>query len=191
MDAIEPAPDVAAAGTSEDFCRILRLHQGRVRAYLRRYVLEADLADDLAQETFLVAYRSFPHRNPAAPLDLWLLGIARHRALTHLRDEARRRSHEARGLKAALAAWCVERIGAETDPAERDREVFALRQCLSQLPRHSAGLISAYYFERLTSAEIARKWGKKESAVRMTLLRLREALRHCVENRTVSPEVGP
>src|SRR5689334_18889566 len=160
----------------ESFAEILRLHQGRVRAYLRRYVLEADLADDLAQETFLAAYRSLPTRNPAAPIDLWLLGIARHRALKHLRDEARRRE---RPLKAALADWCATRI--ESDSTDED--VAALQQCLAGLPRHSAGLISAYYTDRLTSAEIARRSGKKESAVRMTLLRLREALRQCVQQR--------
>jgi len=191
MDAIEPASEIAATGVPEDFGRILRLHQGRVRAYLRRYVLEPDLADDLAQETFLAAYRSLPQRNPAAPLDLWLLGIARHRALRHLRDEARRRTHECRGLRASLAAWTADRVESDAERlGEREKEVSALRQCLARLPRNSAGIISAYYFQRLTSAEIARKWGKKESAVRMTLLRLREALRSCVESRTMTPEPG-
>jgi RNA polymerase sigma-70 factor, ECF subfamily len=175
MDSVEPA--------LESFAEILRLHQGRVRAYLRRYVLEADLADDLAQETFLAAYRSLPTRNPGAPVDLWLLSIARHRALKHLRDEARRM----RPLQAALASWTAARVES-TDPQEDD--VSALKQCLAGLPRHSAGLISAYYTDRLTSAEIARKWGKKESAIRMTLLRLREALRQCVEQRRLGAEAG-
>lgn len=177
--------------TATEFAEILRNHQGRVRAYIRRYVLEADLADDLAQETFLAAYRSLPHRNPAAPIDLWLLSIARHRALKHLRDEARRRDREMRPLKAALAAWCADQMESEApDRDDHQRQVTALRQCLAGLPRHSAGLVSAYYFQRLTSAEIARKWGKKESAVRMTLLRLREALKQCVEQRKLGAEPG-
>jgi RNA polymerase sigma-70 factor (ECF subfamily) len=191
MDAITSASEAAATGSPEEFGRILRLHQGRVRAYLRRYVCEPDLADDLAQETFLAAYRSLPQRNPAAPLDLWLLGIARHRALQHLRDEARRRDHEGRRLRAALASWSADRVEADAERmGDREREVSALKQCVAGLPRHSAGLISAFYYQRLTSAEIARKFGKKESAVRMTLLRLREALKLCVENRTVGPEPG-
>src|SRR5262245_17045383 len=108
----------AVAPVLESFGEILRLHQGRIRAYLRRFVMEADLADDLAQETFLAAYRSLPHRNPAAPIDLWLLSIARHRALKHLRDEARRRDREVRPLKAALAAWCASRV--ESDSTAED-----------------------------------------------------------------------
>ena len=183
MDAVET--------TAQTFGEILRQHQGRIRAYLRRFVPEADLADDLAQETFLAAYRSMPHRNPAAPIDLWLLSIARHRALKHLRDEARRRDREIRPLKAALAAWSADQIEAATpDWDDHERQVSALKQCLAGLPRHSAGLLSAYYDQHLTSAEIARKWGKKESAVRMTLLRLREALRQCVELRKMTAEPG-
>src|SRR5688572_20222288 len=138
MDAIEPV--------LQSFGEILRQYQGRVRAYLRRYVLEADLADDLAQETFLAAYRSLPHRNPAAPLDLWLLSIARHRALKHLRDQARRRDHEVGPLKAALAAWCAEQVDSSApDWDDHEKQVSALKKCLAGLPRHSAGLISAYY----------------------------------------------
>jgi len=172
----------AAGPVTETFAEILRTHQGRVRAYLRRWVLEADLADDLAQETFLAAYRSLPTRNPAAPIDFWLLSIARHRALKHLREEARR------PLPAALAEWCAARLESREDAMNDD--VSALQQCLAGLPQHSAGLISAYYRDHLTSAEIARRSGKKESAVRMTLLRIREALRQCVEQRRLGAEAG-
>jgi len=172
MDVIEPRP-----GKADAFGEILRLHQGRVRAYLRRYVSDADRADDLAQETFLTAYRGLDGRNPSAPLDLWLLGIARNRALTYLRDESRRRGR----LRAALAAWSAHR--AEAAGLEREGEVDALRECVRTLPPHSAGLLSDHYERRLTSAEIARRTGKNEGAVRMTLLRLREALKNCVRLR--------
>jgi RNA polymerase sigma-70 factor, ECF subfamily len=172
MDLIDPRPEKAHA-----FGEILRLHQGRVRAYLRRYVFDADMADDLAQETFLAAYRTLGSRNPAAPLDLWLLGIARHRVLSYLRDEARRRGR----LRAALAAWSAERV--ETAGLEKGGELAALRECLRTLPPASASLVSDHYERRLTSAEIARRSGKNEGAVRMTLLRVREALKNCVRVR--------
>jgi RNA polymerase sigma-70 factor (ECF subfamily) len=172
MEVIDPRP-----GKADAFGEILRLHQGRVRAYLRRYVFDADMADDLAQETFLAAYRTLPGRNPAAPLDLWLLGIARNRVLSYLRDESRRRER----LRAALAAWSAERV--EKAGAEKEGEVAALRECLRTLPPASAGIVSDHYERRLSSAEIARRAGKNEGAVRMTLLRVREALKNCVRIR--------
>lgn len=169
MDVVDARPDA--------FGEILRLHQGRVRAYLRRYVFDADLADDLAQETFLAAYRGMSSRNPAAPLDLWLLGIARNRVLSHLRDESRRRER----LRAALAAWSAER--AEAAGLEKERETGALRDCLRSLPPHGAEMLADHYERRRSSAEIARRSGKTDGAVRMTLLRLREALKSCVRLR--------
>jgi RNA polymerase sigma-70 factor, ECF subfamily len=188
MNAIKPASPPPRAGSPEAFGEILRVHQGRVRAYLRRYVADADVADDLAQETFLAAYRSLPARNPAAPLDLWLLSIARHRALRHLRDEAGRR---VRGLGPAFAAWTAARVEADAPRLEeRDRELAALRDCLRSLPKHGADLIAAHYERRLPSAEIARRAGRTESAVRMTLLRLRDLLKQCVRDRLAGAETG-
>jgi RNA polymerase sigma-70 factor (ECF subfamily) len=169
MDAVDARPDA--------FGEILRLYQGRVRAYLRRYVYDADLADDLAQETFLAAYRGMSSRNPAAPLDLWLLGIARNRVLTYLRDESRRRAR----LRSALAAWSAERI--EAAGLDRERETEALRDCLRALPPHGAEMIADHYERGRGSAEIARRSGRTDGAVRMTLLRLREALKSCVRLR--------
>lgn len=175
--------------TSGAFGELLRLQQGRVRAYLRRFVLDADMADDLAQETFLAAYRGLSSRNPAAPVELWLLGIARNRALKYLRDEARRRRHEGRPLRAALAGWSADRLESDGSSGDdRDREVSALKDCLKGLPGHSAELVTAHYYDRMSAAEIGRRLGKREGAVRMTLLRVREALRQCVQVRMAGAE---
>jgi RNA polymerase sigma factor (sigma-70 family) len=82
----------ARGGSAEAFSELVRVHHAPVRAYLARYVRDRETADDLAQETFLSAFRSLPTWRGDAPLRMWLLGIARNRALTHLRDEERRRS---------------------------------------------------------------------------------------------------
>ena len=42
-------------------------------------------------------------------------------------------------------------------------------------------LVREHYFDTKAAAVIAKEQGKKESAVRMTLLRIREALRRCVQ----------
>src|SRR5687768_15639796 len=79
------------AGDRQAFARLVAVHQGRVRAYIGRYLRWSDLVDDLAQDVFLAAYRSLPDYDSAAPLNLWLLGIARHRVLRHLRSDTRAR----------------------------------------------------------------------------------------------------
>jgi RNA polymerase sigma-70 factor (ECF subfamily) len=178
----------ARGGSAEAFSRLVRLHHAPIRAYLSRYVRDRETADDLAQETFLSAFRSLPTWRGDAPMRMWLLGIARNRALTHLRDAERRRAHIAESIDAIVASLLTRRI--ENDvPAVHERRLAALRACLETLPAASAGMVDEFYFKGRTAVEMARESGKKESAIWMALLRARLALRQCVEGR-LATEAG-
>src|SRR5262245_49855634 len=76
--------EAARKGSEEAFRELLRLHQSRVRAYLSRFVRDRDARDDIAQDTFLAAYQSLASYSADAPFGLWLLRIAKHRALRYL-----------------------------------------------------------------------------------------------------------
>jgi RNA polymerase sigma-70 factor len=191
MDQTEKLADEARKGSREAFSQILRLYQGRVRIFIRRFVLDRDTADDLSQETFLAAFRDLKTLPADAPFELWLLGIARNRALKHLRDVSRRRAHESPSLEAALAGWCARSVeSGESGPSHSEKDAAALQACLGKLPEHSAGLVNAYYYERLNAAQIARRLGKTDVAVRVTLLRIRESLGKCMRLRLASSEVS-
>jgi DNA-directed RNA polymerase specialized sigma24 family protein len=71
-----------------------------------------------------------------------------------------------------------------SDPVVDEQERNALLECLKALPRQSAALLSQFYFEARGAAEIARESGRKESGVRMALLRIRQGLRKCIQQRT-------
>lgn len=88
---------VLARSRPEPFEEFYRRHERAVLAYFRRRVSCAELAGDLAAETFaaaLVSLRRFrPGREPAVA---WLFGIARHMLLRsvergRVEDRARRR----------------------------------------------------------------------------------------------------
>jgi RNA polymerase sigma-70 factor (ECF subfamily) len=169
------------SGSKDSFTQLVRLYQAKVRCYLGRFVRGADVVDDLAQETFISAYRSLGSYRQQSPLGLWLLGIARNLALKHLREEQRRRSREADSLEAAFSRWSEERIE-EQDSAEdrHERVVAALRSCMEGLQKHSAGMIRDAYFKGRTAAEIAQESGKTEGAVWVTMMRIRQTLRECI-----------
>ncbi len=179
----------ACGGSRDAFTALLKIHQSRVRSYLGRFVRDRDVVDDLAQEVFLSAYRSLSTYRDDAPFRIWLLGIARHRALSYLREEQRRRLHESALFRGAVSGWLAEEIEFG-DPRAHDREVEALHSCLEGLPGGSAALVAEYYYRRRPAAEIARESGKKESAVWMALLRIRQALRRCIESKISAAEAG-
>ena len=87
---LDSAARAAATGDDSAFAVIVRATQVDV---LRACAALADpgSAEDLAQETFLRAYRALPTFAGTSSLRTWLLGIARHTCADELRRRQRRR----------------------------------------------------------------------------------------------------
>jgi RNA polymerase sigma-70 factor (ECF subfamily) len=169
-------------GSAAAFSGIVRHYQSRVRAYLSRFVRDQDVVEDLAQDTFVRAYRGLANFRKESSFGVWLLGIARNLALMHLREESRRRVKESELLREALSRWLAEQAERE-DLGESDAALAALERCLEALPEHSADLVENYYYRGRSASDLARDAGKKESAVWMTLMRVRELLKRCIQGR--------
>ena len=68
-------------------------HQSRVRGWLRHLAKDAALADDLAQETFLLAWRKLETYKAKGSFESWLLTIARNQFLQSRRKSGRETGH--------------------------------------------------------------------------------------------------
>ncbi len=80
------------ADRPDAFARLVERHQSPVRALLRRLTRGDDaLGDELAQETFLHAFRHLATFRADARLATWLYRIAYNAFLAHVRS---RRDHE-------------------------------------------------------------------------------------------------
>ena len=184
VDDPEELLEQSRKGSTQAFAGIVRLYQSRVRAYLGRYVHDVEAVEELAQDTFLQAFRGLSHYRGESSLGVWLIGIARNLALMHVREQTRRRARESGVLRAALGRWLAESIQKdESQLSDRERALSALERCLQDLPEHSSHLVENYYFKGRSAADMAREQGKKESAVGMMLLRIREILARCIRSR--------
>jgi RNA polymerase sigma-70 factor, ECF subfamily len=171
----------AKAGDREAFSQIVRLHQAVVRAYVSSHIRGAEAADDLAQEVFLRAFRRLeafqvPDNGSMRP---WLLGIARNLLLEHLRAPGKLEARTAADMERVLE---VREIPPPRDPLDAERRIDALQRCVEKLAPAASRLVHRHYFERRTLASLAAEEQKQESALRMRLLRIREALRACIEH---------
>jgi RNA polymerase sigma-70 factor, ECF subfamily len=111
----DEAGTIAAAqgGDATAFARLVRAHQGRVRHQLRRLTSgDTALADDLAQDVFLQAWRALPQFRGEAAFGTWLYRIAYSRFLTHRRSAP----PAAISLDAAAAAGPEEGATPALDP---------------------------------------------------------------------------
>lgn len=93
----------AAAGDLDAFEQIVRAHQQHVWRFLRRLLGDDAAAEDVAQETFLRAFRRLPTFTFQATFSTWLFQVARNAGVDELRAR-RRREHLADALRPAAAA---------------------------------------------------------------------------------------
>ena len=77
----------AAGGSAEAFRAIVERYQDAVFRLVVRMVRDPGLAEDIAQETFLKAYRALPGYDPRWKLSSWLLKIAHNATIDHLRRQ--------------------------------------------------------------------------------------------------------
>ncbi len=76
---------LAMSGDSPAFCELVRRRQAHMRNLLRRLCRDAALADDLAQQVFIKAWRSLPNLRSVAAYAGWLRRLAINTWLEHLR----------------------------------------------------------------------------------------------------------
>jgi RNA polymerase sigma-70 factor (ECF subfamily) len=172
--------------TPASFGVLFDRHFERIHGYLQRQV-GGDLADDLAAQTFLVAFdrrASFDlSRESARP---WLFGIAVNLMRRHLRDVRR-------GLS-AYARTGVDPVLDGFDGAEARADAAALRRplakALATLPKPELETLLLHAWAELSYAEIAETLAIPVGTVRSRISRARVRLREPLADEGVTTHEG-
>jgi RNA polymerase sigma-70 factor, ECF subfamily len=167
-------------GATDDFAEIVRRHQARVFAVLHRYERDAQRLEDLAQETFVKAWRALEQFDGRAPFEHWLSRIAVRVALDHLRKRQRVRNEVGFDeLGEDTLGWL------QTDDGGRELEAGAARELLDLAMRDLAPadrlVITLQEIEGRSVKEIAALMGISGVAVRVRALRARVKLKRALE----------
>jgi len=153
------------------FERLYRSHVHDVYRYALMVLRNRDDAEDVAQTTFLKAYRAFERGERPRHPRRWLITIAHNTCGTRIRD-ARRRPHEV-----ALEEQRAEAVPAGTD----DVDVKELVHALGALSFNQRAALVMRELEGRTYVEIAEVLELSTSAVETLLFRARRALREQLE----------
>lgn len=155
---------VATLDDHEAFAEIVRTYQGPVRRFLARLTSRPDAADDLAQDTFVKAYRHIGSYRGEGRFASWLLRIAYQEFVTGVRRRA--------PIELALD-------DGPTDKGTGDRLVAALTiaRAMAALRPDERAAIDLHYREELTHAEVAGVLGLPLGTVKSLILRGRARLK--------------
>jgi RNA polymerase sigma factor (sigma-70 family) len=172
----------ASAVTPADFAAIFDRHFDVVHAYLQRRV-GRDLADELAAETFLIAFdkraRYDVSRPDARP---WLFGIATNLLHRHRRDELRQlRAYARSATDPILDAF--DGVEARVDASSVRRELV---DALTRVPAEELDALLLFAWADFSYTEIAEALAIPIGTVRSRLSRARARMRAALE-----PEPAP
>jgi RNA polymerase sigma-70 factor (ECF subfamily) len=161
------------------FATVFQRHHPAIHRYLARR-LGVDRADELAAETFAVAFAKRARYDPAFDdARPWLFGIATRLARRHWRGEERElRAYARSGVDPAVPSH-DERAGARADSASRGPELAA---ALAALTRDERDVLLLHAWEELGDREIAVALGISPGTVKSRLHRARRRVRDHLEN---------
>lgn len=148
-----------------------------VEAYLNSLIRNRAVAEDVLQQVALTCTEKFEAFDPARSFNAWAMGIARNKALQFFERAGSDRHRFSSDLLMQLADT-HERL---SDQVQAQRE--ALAACIERLPDKSLALLKRRYVQDHKPGRIAESLGLSANAVRLSLHRIRKALRTCIEQR--------
>ena len=164
---------LAIGGDDAAYAELVRRRQTQIRQLLRRLSRDAALADDLAQQTFVQAWRTVRTLRASGAFGAWLRRLAVNTYLQHARLAITRSASGAAafedppGLEAAQEAALGERLD--------------LDAALAQLAAPVRLCVVLAYSERMSHREISATTGLPLGTVKSHItrgaVRLRELLR--------------
>lgn len=168
----------AVAGDRDAFEALVRRHQTRIVNYATAIVHDPADAEDVAQETFVRAWRSLTRFRGDSSFKTWLYAIATNAARTGLERRARRNRLEDESLDdeaAPLAAGDVPAGGPDAEAALVRRE--SIDRALAALPPDLRAAVVLRDVEGLDYKEIAAATGAPMGTVESRIFRARRRLR--------------
>jgi RNA polymerase sigma-70 factor (ECF subfamily) len=175
MSSLAEADVVALACIGDDhaFEELVRRRQAALRRLLRRLCGDRALADDLAQETFVHAWRKIRQLNSALMFGAWLRKIAIRAWLQNARHPQRAR---------ALDGDVYELDLATPDGADAALDRIDLERALARLPPTERTCVVLNFAEGMSHSDIVASTGWPLGTVKSSIFRGVARMRTSLEN---------
>ena len=171
-EALSTAPESLLAGLAKThdrqaFQELVRRRQSWLRNFLRRQAGDPDIADDLAQQTFLLAWRDISKLRSASKFAPWLRQIALNTWRQYLRQNK--------------LPTVNEEVDVAGDDGQRPAMAMDLDAALQQLSEHERSCIVLSYHEGMSHSEISDTLGMPLGTVKSHIRRGTEVLRSILD----------
>ena len=154
------------AGEIDAFAEIIEHYQAPIVRYLYRLTGDYEMARDLAQDTFIQAYKGILKTDAELSFRAWLYRIATNNALQH---------HRRKKLLSFIPFTSHEHnTPAEGNRSDRQADKLAINEALLKIPEEQRTCLVLHFVEGFKYREIAETLGCSEEAVRKRVARGRK-----------------
>lgn len=170
-------------GDKDAFGEVVFAIRKEVRIFLSAHASSIDMIDEVLQSALVACYENIGKYERRGTFLSWVKGIARNLLLKEVRARARYVAPDEDALDRIVVESAVHSLQAQD---REEASVERLRACMEKLPEPSRRLVQQRYFHGFSVKEIARLGNKTETAIAVTLFRIRDLLRDCM-TREVTP----
>jgi RNA polymerase sigma-70 factor (ECF subfamily) len=171
----------ARAGDESAFAQLVTEHSARVYGALRRFGLDPQEADEVAQEVFLRAWRGLARFEERSRFSTWLYRIAFNEAQRRLARRPPSTALSQSGDEDAIAALpAALSTGPQARTLDREFEQM-LERALAELPADLRAAVVLRDLEGLSTEEATAVTGIRQAAFKSRLHRGRMQLRALLE----------
>jgi RNA polymerase sigma-70 factor (ECF subfamily) len=154
------------AGDADAFAEIIEHYQAPIIRYLFRLTGDYEMAKDLAQDTFIQAYKGILKTDAELSFKAWLYRIATNNALQHRRRK--------RLLSFIPFISGKHDVAAEEENTDAQDNAAVIQDALARIPEEQRTCLVLHFIEGFKYREIAETLGCSEEAVRKRVARGRK-----------------
>jgi RNA polymerase sigma factor (sigma-70 family) len=174
-------------GNQSAYADLVKRHQRFVFTLAMRFTKTREDAEEVAQDSFIKAYRNLQAFQGQSKFTTWLYSIVYTTAMTFLRK--RRLDTSSIDDENNFIQVENQNAGFENNMAENKSRSFYLNQAIEQLSADDATIITLFYKGEQSLEEIAVTLGIEPNNVKVKLFRARQRLKEKLE-RNLKHEVN-
>jgi RNA polymerase sigma factor (sigma-70 family) len=170
--------ELILAGDSNAFGFLVDRHKNQAYNLAFRICGNHEEAEELAQDSFLKAYRSLKGFKMTSSFATWLYRIVYNTTISHVRIKK----------KSILSlddfpadAKDFAGISTSEEEAEREYKNALVNFALQKINEEERGLITLYYYESMSTGEISEVTGISKSNIKVKLFRARQKMQEIIE----------
>ena len=162
-------------GRSDEYAYFVRTYSGQILDFVSRMVSDAGDAEELAQDAFVRAFRSLSQFDGRSSWLTWVLRIAYHAALNHLKRQRQQ-------WLSIDDVQLTDTIDDEDLSTGKEERIQLLETAIDTLSSDEQMLLHLYYYDDRSLRDIAYIMDAEPNALATRLHRIRKKLYNDLRN---------